>query len=286
MINTVSTSAQPVGFPGGFTILMSVYQKDDVVLFERAVNSVYANTLLPDAFVLVVDGPVPQALHDSILVLRARYPLEVLHLPVNLGLAHALNVGLRRVCTTWVVRADADDYNVLGRFALQAAAVMQSVQSIDLVGGAIQEVESDGKHYAVRRTVERHEHIRRYAAYRNPFNHMTVAYRTELALRCGGYPNIHLKEDYSLWANMLACGARCLNLPDVLVLASAGREMHKRRGGLRYAIAEISLQRHLVSTGLKLPLSAFIHGLSRSIVFMLPSTVRGWIYNKMLRTSI
>lgn len=264
---------------------MAVYRRDDVVLFERAVQSVYSNTLLPDAFVLVVDGPIPEALHNAIKRQEAQYGIAVLHLPANVGLARALNAGLMRVHTKWVVRADADDYNVPDRFALQAA-VTRNEDSIDLVGGAIQEVEPNGRQLAVRRTVEVHHDIRRYAAYRNPFNHMTVAYRTELALRCGGYPDIHLKEDYALWALMLASGARALNLPDVLVRATAGRDMYRRRGGLRYALAEISLQRHLVRTGLKSPPKALLQGLSRATVFLLPSVIRGWIYEKLLRASV
>ena len=284
MTNPEPDRAKKPGFLGGFTVLMAVYRSDDLGLFERAVKSVYANTVRPDAFVLVVDGPVPEALHNAIMHQQAKYGLEVLYLPTNVGLARALNAGLMRVHTKWVVRADADDYNVPDRFALQAA-VMQSEDSVDLVGGAIQEVEPDGRQLAVRRTVERHAEILQYAAYRNPFNHMTVAYRTELALRCGGYPNIHLKEDYALWAQMLASGARALNLPDVLVLATAGKDMYRRRGGLRYALAEVSLQRHLVRTELKSPFAALLQGLSRATVFLLPSVIRGWIYEKLLRAS-
>lgn len=272
-------------FPGGFTVLMAVYQRDNLDLFEWAVHSVYANTLLPDAFVLVVDGPVPEALAVTILGLQDTYGIHVLRLPVNVGLARALNAGLELIRTDWVVRADADDYNVPNRFALQAIALNQSKDSIDLVGGAIEEVDSSGRKLAVRRTVEQHAEIIRYAAYRNPFNHMTVAYKTDLALRCSGYPEIHLKEDYALWAKMISVGAQTLNLPDILVLATTGREMYKRRGGLRYAVAEIALQRHLVRTGLKSSYAAFIQGLVRSFVFLLPSAVRAWIYEKILRSS-
>lgn len=285
MRNPEPPTEQIPRFPGGFTVLMAVYHKDDVTLFERAVRSVYANTLPPDAFILVVDGQAPEALQNIIRGLKIEFGIEVLQLPVNIGLARALNAGLMKVGTKWVVRADADDYNVPKRFALQALAVMQSDNSVDLIGGAIKEIGSDGTHLAVRRTAEQHNEIRRYAAYRNPFNHMTVAYRTELALRCGGYPNIYLKEDYALWARMLASGARTLNLSEVLVLATTGRDMYRRRGGLRYALAEISLQRHLVQTGLKSPLVALFQGLGRSLVFILPSAIRGWIYEKILRTS-
>lgn len=285
MSNADFNTSSTIEFPGGFTILMAVYQGDDIALFEHAVQSVYKNTLLPDAFVLVIDGPIPEELEHTIKRYEAQHRIDVLHLPSNVGLARALNAGLVRVRTKWVLRADADDYNVPDRFALQAELI-QIDSSIELLGGAIQEVDPNGTQLAVRRTVEQHPDIRRYAAYRNPFNHMTVAYRTELALHCGGYPNIHLKEDYALWALMLASGARAHNLPDVLVRATAGREMYRRRGGLRYALAEIALQHHLVCTGLKSHPKALLHGLIRATVFLLPSVIRAWIYEKLLRASV
>lgn len=273
-----------ISFPGGATVLMAVYQKDDVERFVRAVQSVYANTLQPDAFVLVVDGPIPRPMQQAIIMLKSRFPLEVLELPINLGLASALNAGLKIIRTAWVIRADADDFNVDDRFYLQANAIVNSKVSIDLIGGAIQEVDAFGNLLSVRRTVEQHSEIISYAAYRNPFNHMTVIYRTEIALRCGGYPEIHLKEDYALWAQMLASGARALNIPNILVLATTGRDMYARRGGFRYALAELSLQRHLVSTRLKSVPAALFQGTARALVFLLPSVIRGLIYKKLLRS--
>jgi glycosyltransferase involved in cell wall biosynthesis len=265
---------------------MAVYQRDDLTLFERAVHSVYANTILPNAFVLVVDGPVPEALDAVILGLQDKYGMDVLRLSVNSGLSHALNAGLKRIRTKWVVRADSDDYNLPNRFALQAIAVNHSNDSIGLLGGAIQEVDSSGRHIAVRRTVERHLDILSFVSYRNPFNHMTVAFKTDLALSCGGYPDIYLKEDYALWAKMISVGAQTLNLSDILVHATTGREMYRRRGGLRYALAEISLQRYLVRARLKSSSMALMQGLSRAFIFLLPSSIRGWIYEKILRTSL
>lgn len=273
-----------INFPGGFTVLMAVYQRDDVDLFIRAVQSVYANTLQPDAFLLVVDGPVPQPLYQAIIMLQSRFSIEVLELPENLGLAYALNAGLKLVRTEWVIRADADDFNIAERFFLQANAIVNSNESIDLIGGAIQEVDTLGNKLSVRRTVGSHLEILSYAAYRNPFNHMTVAYRTERALRCGGYPEIHLKEDYALWAKMLASGSRAVNIPDILVLATTGKDMYKRRGGFRYALAELFLQRHLVSTGFKSIPAALLQGSGRAFVFLLPSVIRGLIYRRFLRS--
>lgn len=271
-----------VSFPGGFTVLMAVYRGDDAELFERAVRSAFNNTLRPDAFLLVVDGPVLRRLAARIENLETTFNLDVLRLPENQGLAHALNAGLARVGTEWVVRADADDFNLPERFERLAQAVAGAAVP-DLLGSAILEVARDGQMKTLRRTPLTHEAIVRYAKYRNPFNHMAVAYRSGFARRCGGYPVVHLKEDYALWATMLREGAVTLNLPEALVHATADRDMYRRRGGWRYARAEVRLQRHLVRCGLKDPFSATLHGLLRGAVFMVPTILRGWIYERFLR---
>jgi glycosyltransferase involved in cell wall biosynthesis len=263
---------------------MSVYENDDIALFELAVESVYANTLLPDAFVLVIDGPVSKSMLCAIRGLQERYKLTVLPLHKNFGLAGALNFGLKVIHTAWVARADADDINVPDRFELQALAISDSGNSIDLIGGAIKEVEKSGEMVAIRRTTAKHDDIRRFAAHRNPFNHMTVVFRTDLAVNCGGYPDIHLKEDYALWAKMLSEGARSINLSNILVIATAGKKMYHRRGGRRYALAEIALQKHLFRTGLKSMPMAIVQGIARASIFLMPAIVRGWIYENVLRS--
>ena len=263
-----------------FTVLMAVYAKDDIPYFQRAVLSVYENTLLPSAMILVVDGPVLLELKSSIEALQSLYSFEVLWLPENVGLANALNEGLKLVKTEWIARADADDFNCPTRFEEQ---VRLSKCGFDLIGSAIKEVDKSGKNIAIRTLPTEHADITKFARYRSPFNHMTVFFRTSLAKECGGYPQIYLKEDYGLWALMIKNGAKLVNTRDVLVVATAGRDMYKRRGGLVYARAELDLQSHLVLCGIKGYFSAFFHGILRGGIFLLPSNIRGFIYKVFLR---
>lgn len=261
---------------------MAVYHRDNAELFERAVCSVYENTLRPDAFVLVVDGPVPDLLGRRIGALQKRFGFIIHVLAQNQGLASALNAGLDKVTTEWVLRADADDINLATRFELQASMVERD-PSLTILGTAILEVESDGAVLAVRRPPSSHAEITHFARMRNPFNHMTVAYRTSHAKRCGGYPNIRLKEDYGLWALMLQRGAHTANLPEILVHATAGQDMYRRRGGWQYARDEIQLQRHLVRCGVKGWAAGTLHAFMRGGVFLMPPLLRGSIYRKALR---
>ena len=272
------------GFDGGFTVLMAVYQRDNPNYFKRALDSVFANTLSPNKVILVVDGPVPSLIEQVIEAVQFEQDsITVLRLDKNRGLAVALNAGLDLVATKWVVRADSDDINRTHRFAYQAGAIFAAVHPVDLIGAAIQEIDFDGRPLAVRRTVETNEEIRKFAQRRNPFNHQTVAFRVDLARQAGGYPIIHLKEDYALWAKMIKNGAHCLNLSDILVDAVTGRDMYRRRGGLKYAFSEVDLQAHLVSCGLKTLPKAVFDGFARSTVFLMPSWMREFFYMHALR---
>jgi len=263
-----------------FTVVMAVYKKDKTSLFKAALNSIFSNSILPTSTILVVDGPVTYELNAVIEFYEHNKSITVIRLPINKGLAFALNVGLSLVETDWIIRADSDDINHSNRFE---TLLNYMNAGYDLIGSAIREVDSYGKILGIRNPPLDATSIKKFIRIRNPFNHMTVAYRTSLARLCGGYPNIYLREDYGLWALMIKNGAKVINISDVLVDASAGKEMYARRGGLRYVLGEIALQKHLVKCRIKDPPLALLHGIARSLVFLAPSILRGFIYEKLLR---
>ena len=263
-----------------FTVLIAVYKNDIPDLFEKALLSIYVNTLPPTQVLLIVDGPIPELTTTIIKQYEKERGLEVLYLESNVGLAKALNIGLRNIKTEWVIRADSDDINFSNRFENLAPYMNDSY---DLLGSAIQEVDSLGVKLGIRAPPLKQTEIIKFARMRNPFNHMSVAFRVSLAISCGGYPDIYLKEDYGLWTSMLSAGARVINLSTPLVLVTAGNSMYKRRGGLRYVYAEIKLQKHLISKGISNIFFALIYGLSRSAVYLIPNQVRGIIYSLFLR---
>ncbi len=273
-----------ISFPGGFTVLMAVYRNDDIDLFNKAVNSVFANSLLPNDCLIVVDGPVNKWLNAAIQVLEKTYSSKIrfLRLPQNLGLAEALNAGIECIFTDWIVRADADDINLPSRFHELAIAIKDNPE-ITLLGSSILEVDKEGTSLAIREVPTSEAAIRQFARMRNPFNHMTVAYRRDAVMECGGYPNIYLREDYALWCKFLKKNKSVMNISQVLVHATAGQDMYARRGGWRYAKAEWGMQKLLVDSELKGAGRALTDGLLRSIIFILPAWLRGYVYRSILR---
>ena len=265
---------------------MAVYRNDDLSLFQKAVESVFQNTLQPNLCLIVVDGPIPQRMSEAIGEMEKIHgtKIQFLRLPQNLGLAKALNAGIEQVHTDWIVRADADDINLPNRF-LELATAIKDHPGLDLLGSNILEIDQEGKPIAIREVPILEAGIRQFAKSRNPFNHMTVAYRRAAVIECGGYPNVYLREDYALWCQFLSKQKKLLNIPQVLVHATAGKEMYARRGGWKYAKAEWEMQQLLVTLGQKNSMRAIFDGLMRSAIFLLPGSLRGLIYMRLLRRS-
>lgn len=263
-----------------FTVLMSVYKNDDPLLFNRALISVFDNNILPERFILVVDGPVSEILDNVIINFEKSHGLSVIRLQKNVGLAHALNCGLQFITTEWVVRADADDININTRFSTLSRYMEPQ---FDIVGSWMTEYNENGEVSGERRTPVSHNDILRYIKKRNPFNHMTVAYRVAGVVAVGGYPDIYLREDYGLWIKMIANGAICRNIPQSLVDVSAGAGLYRRRGGIAYASGEFQLQRLLIKHGIKTVPEAIFDGVLRSLVYVSPGFLRKVFYTKLMR---
>lgn len=280
----MKTCGGAVGFPGGFTVLMAVYARDEPGLFRRAVESVFANSLLPDRMLIVVDGPVPPELSVELQALVERFSptLAILRQAQNRGLAAALNVGLEHVQTEWVVRADADDINLAERFQVLAGLVRKQ-PDLDLCSSDVLEVDESGVAMSVRRVPRTHTEIARFLRRRSPFNHMSAAYRKAAVVSAGGYPELHLKEDYGLWCSMIVKGAKAANSDKVLVHATTGRDMYRRRGGWKYARGEFELQRLMVRLSLKPVWRAYLDGSIRAAVFLAPRGLRQMVYQRWLR---
>lgn len=276
--------AEQKPFLESFSVLMSVYQKDDPALLRRALDSLVCQSVLSQKILIVSDGPLTQELELVLknFVMRHSELVKILRLKQNCGLATALNFGLKHIETEWVARADADDINHVDRFR-ETANVLAQNPEVSLVGSAINECNVNGEVLQVKSQPCDHLNIISYCRKRNPFNHMTVVYRVRAALAVGGYPNINLREDYGLWIKLLSSGVKSMNIQKTLVNATADNDFYVRRGGIRYALGEITLQKLLVAHKMKSAWQAFFHGVMRAAIFVGPVAIRRAIYRSILR---
>ncbi|MDE6483032.1 MAG: amylovoran biosynthesis protein AmsE, partial [Rikenellaceae bacterium] len=125
--------------------------------------------------------------------------------------------------------------------------------------------------------------ISRYAKKRCPVNHPAVMFKKTSVLFAGGYRSFPLFEDYYLWVRLLMNGAKFYNVQESLLLFRTSSDMYKRRGGLKHALTEIRFQNHIRVLGF-IGLSDFIRNvLIRFTVRVMPNSVRGLVYHKLLR---
>tara|TARA_B100000989_G_scaffold291707_1_gene266555 strand:+ start:2716 stop:3534 length:819 start_codon:yes stop_codon:yes gene_type:complete len=264
-----------------FSLLMCTYYFDDSKLLKLSIESIFKNTVKPDFFILTVDGKIPKKNWLTIHKLRKKYKIKLNIIKKNIGLALALNSALNLVTTKWVARADSDDINMINRFEKQ---IEIAKNNYDVIGSNILEVDQNNKYLKLEKKMPiTNNEINKYLKTRNPINHMTAFYKTDLVKKVGGYPNFYHREDYGLWMKLHHYGAKFYNISENLVQVNGGQSLFKRRRGFRNIPGEFKLQ--ILSYRLKIkPIYlAIFHFLIRVIMLLLPSKILGKFYLYKLR---
>lgn len=106
-----------------YSVLMTVYEKDNPEYFQMALLSMIKQTKKPDELVLVKDGPIPEEIQRVIDKVDSQYPdiIVQIQLRQNVGLGAALNEGLKVCKNELVARMDSDDLSLPMRCEKQIA---------------------------------------------------------------------------------------------------------------------------------------------------------------------
>lgn len=271
-----------------YSVLMSVYARETPEYLKKAIDSMINQTVPTNDFVLVCDGPLTDDLDRIIVDFQNKCPnlFNIIRLPQNQGLGHALNIGLKSCKHDLVARMDSDDISLPERCQLQLN-MFQREPELALCSGNIAEFETDITHITgIRYVPTSYGEILQFAKKRNPMNHMAVMYRKHAVINCGNYVEMSLAEDYYLWARMLHKGYYAINLDKVLVYARIGNGMYARRGGLAYARKIYALQKKLLQIQF-ISLTEFIFNcIVRILSSMVPIPIRKIIYLKKLRNRV
>ena len=266
-----------------FTVLMCTYKKDDPLLLEKAIESVYNNSIKPKYFILTIDGPIPEKNQKIIKKIKEKFPIKINKIKENIGLAKALNSAILLVKTDWIARADSDDYNSPNRFEIQ---LKYAQLGFDVIGSNVYEVDNYETRQQTRLRKKmplNNSQIRNFSRYRNPMNHMTTFYKTEAIRFVGGYPDIYLREDYGLWAKLMFHNKKFVNINEYLVCVSGGDQLYRRRSGFRNAIGEMYLQIYLFKYNIQTFHLALFLFLVRSFIILLPKWFLKFFYINILR---
>ena len=259
-----------------FSVLMSLYIKEDPQFLRECFDSLVAQTYPADEIVVLFDGAVTPELEAVVENYQDKLPINAVKFAQNRGLGKTLNDGLNYCRNEWVFRMDTDDICVPERFEKQIAFI-EANPDVIIFGGQIAEFGQNIQDIVAYRNVPTDsQNIRKFARLRCPFNHMTVAYQKSKVIECGGYQG--LQEDYTLWIKMIATGLKVANLPDMLVYARVGNGMVGRRRGWNQFAYEWTLYRLKNRCHIHDPISGFPIFLMRAIPRILPLALLKKVY--------
>ncbi|QPK94533.1 glycosyltransferase [Actinomyces sp. zg-332] len=271
-----------------FSVLLPVYKGDDATNFARAVDSISLDqTLRPNQVVIVIDGPIPCSIGKVIkdkkeLLKSLDIDYFILHLNQNVGLAKALDTGLKYCKFDCVARADADDISVPTRFEEQ----IQLMDKYDLVGSDIVEfIEDENVTSTLRQMPSGKVQILKAAKIRSPYAHPSVIFKKSLVYKAGGYVNVDKLEDYYLFARMLMLDIETKNISKPLVKYRVGSGAYSRRGGYKMFLSELKLQKEFLKIGF-ITRKEFVRNVTvRAVYRLIPTFIRKIAYTIMVKTN-
>jgi glycosyltransferase involved in cell wall biosynthesis len=270
-----------------YSVLMSVYAKEDPKFLISAIESMRNQTLPFHDFVLVCDGPLPDSLMDAIFhekkLIGSSFTL--VRLPQNLGLGPALNNGMKYCHCDLVARMDSDDLSEPDRCEKEINC-FETDPELSIVSGFLTEFDSDPSIPGpVRRVPRTDAEIRDFARSRNPFNHPCVMYRKSAVQAAGGYQSSYpYFEDYDLWLRMIWSGSKGYNLQENLLFMRTGNGMYRRRSGKAHFESAKKLFQSMLDQGF-ISSKEYRNALTRRwIGDYMPNSLRKILYKKLLRS--
>lgn len=211
------------------SLLLSIYRKNTVEELNRCFESIKNQKNIPNEIIFIIDGPIEESILIDIEKWRGILPIKIFRLNENMGLAYALNYGMRLCTNDWVFRMDIDDVCAKDRF-LKQIKIISLNPDIDILGGNILCFESFPNFFSGRTVPTTFNAIRRFMKFRNPVNHPSVFFNRNKILDIGGYPDARLGQDYLLWINAIINGLKIQNTNEVLVYMQVDKNTYSRRG--------------------------------------------------------
>ncbi len=265
---------------------MSLFWRENPAFLDVSLKSLYNQTILPTEIIVVCEGDLPSELRLIVVKWIEKFTPEVLKIiPAGKakGLPECLNVGLAAAKGDYIIRFDTDDYCMANRIEKQLN-FFKNNPDVALLSANMEEYDSFlSSLIAIKQVPISHTAILKYAKWRNPFNHPSVAYKRKVAIQLGGYPIVGANEDYAFFCNFLVNGYKTANLAESIVRARTGVDFAKRRSGKKYLQGEIESLQYIHKNGFYSTYHYYIHIISKKIIRSLPLFFIRIIYKKILR---
>ncbi|MHB1151384.1 MAG: glycosyltransferase [Eubacteriales bacterium] len=272
-----------------YSVLMSVYHKEKSNFLKQSIESIMQQSIRPDQFVIVKDGPLNEELDSIISCYQKENPdiFTILILEKNCGLANALNKGLLVCRNELVARMDSDDISIPERCKKQLKAFKEN-SNLVLIGSNMDEFYDNPNNIVTSRVVpDKLDTIKLFSRRRNPFNHPTVMYKKSRILECGGYNSELIRaQDFELFTKIIHSDGEVANIDESLLKFRSNADSYKRRKEWNHCkshikVVQINYKRRYCSVS---DLLIVICG--QVLIHFAPNSIMKWITAKFLRKKL
>jgi glycosyltransferase involved in cell wall biosynthesis len=227
-----------------FSLLMSLYEKENPKWFKECLDSILNSTTLPSQIVLVKDGILTSELNEIIDTYKKKFPNDFLlvQLPTNVGLGAALREGVKHCDKELIARMDTDDIVEEKRFELQVKAFEQNGE-IDILGSCAQLIDENNVRGGLKIVPVEHDQIIKLL-WCCPIIHPSVMYKKSVIIKAGSYSRIlKRRQDFDLWVNCAINGATFYNLNLPLIQYRLTSDTYKKNSlSVSWAQAKIGIK--------------------------------------------
>jgi len=213
----------PSGFMDTLTPQISILTPigDIIQWFPECLASIQQQTFKHWEWIWVGDG-VSEATQKKLLELSTQdYRIKVYFQP-KVGIAKALNCGLRFCNSHYIARVDADDVYPQDRLLLQYN-FLENNPEVGLVSGSVESISHRADSRGYNRYIDWMNGIKISSEIivnqfiESPIAHPSVMFRKTIVELFGDYPEEGVPEDYALWLKWLSKGVRMEKIPEVVL---------------------------------------------------------------------
>lgn len=265
-------------------VILPVYINDKVDYLSKAIESIIMQSYKDYHIYIGVDGTVGDEINEYFKLIEEQAKITIVRFEENRGLAFVLNDLLDRCLKEgydYIARMDADDISEHSRFEAQVSFLNEHPE-IDVVGGAIREIDEAGK--SRNKTIlypRTPEKCRAFFAKRNPHAHPAVMFRKSFFEKLNGKkyrPEYRQNQDTMLWYDGMMVGTQHANIPDVVLCFRMTNAMFKkRRNGWRFAKKQFS-DRLMINKGLGYGWKADVYGFAMFCLLVSPPWIKKIAY--------
>lgn len=268
-----------------YSVLMSVYYKENPEWFDNSIKSMLEQTILPDEFVIVEDGKLTDELYNVINKYTEKFPnvFKIVKIEKNGGLGPALKRGVEECKNEFIARMDSDDYCLPNRIEKEFE-MFDKDPDLGMVGTNVAEF-TESIDNVISKVIlpETNEEIIKFSKKRNPFRHPSILFKKSSVLKAGNYREYYLCEDYDMWLRMIRSGCKCYNIQEILTYMRISEDFYKRRGGIKYLKSINKFKKEQMSIGYFTKTEYIKSIVPHAIVCLMPNFLRDFVYKKMLR---